>query len=112
MSNQNIYKVYLQRLSRLTAEREAKYLLYEEAVEEQIIVAAETGGEQFKIRIEEYKPYMKNPNFKRTLEELSGVKVYIGFDNPPKLYSGSILVNKEDQYESESCYITFDWSDE
>lgn len=111
MSNQNINKEYLQRLSRLTAEYEAKDL-YEEAVKEQIIVAAKAGGEQFKIRSEEYKPYMKNPNFKRTLEELSGVKVYIGFNYPPKLFSDSILVNQEEQYEPESCYITLDWSDD
>ena len=111
MSNQNINKGYLQRVSRFNAKCEAKYL-YEKEVKEQIIVAAQTGGEQFKIRSEEYKPYMKNPNFKRTLEELSGVDVYIYFDNPRKLYSGSILVNKEDQYEPESCYIIFDWSED
>ena len=111
MSNQNINKEYLQRLSRSTAECEAKSL-YEEAVKEQLIVAAVTGGEQFKIRSEEYKPYMKNPNFKRTLEELSGAEVYIAFNLPTKLYSGSILVNGKYQYEPESCYITFDWSDD
>ena len=111
MSNQNINKEYLQRLSRSTAEREAKYL-YEKSVKEQIIVAADKGGEQFKMKSEKYEPYMKNPNFKRTLEELSGVEVYIGFDLPTKLYSGSILVNEKYQYEPESCYITFDWSDE
>ena len=111
MSNQNINKEYLQILSRSTAKCEAKYL-YEEGVKEQIIVAAKAGGEQFKIRIEEYKPYMKNPNFKRSLEELSGVEVYIGFDLPTKLYSGSVLVNEKYQYEPESCYITFDWSDD
>ena len=93
-------KEELQRMSRVTAEYQAKTFLEEN--KKQIISSALKGCEQFDVLIEEYQPYFDNPNFKNKLEELSECKVTI---NHTTAYCKDIPVEK-------NVRITFDWSDD